>query len=281
MKFIERFCPRREMPYARLNTTATGNHHHHHHNHHHHNTHLLHHPNYPHHHQLPNQSAAEIQLQSLDANTLLLSHDKCVNYNAECLTGASPSPSGSSLDLEWECEYGDGNRSNHHQSWLPLAGGGAGGADGDVDDDDDGPDSLGNGVIGDIGAGETTIDEMSSCDDDGMSSGQSNKHTPTRKMKRSNMRDSNNLHKSLLQFKSIGVRDNIRAMSKTSGSHISTPDSLEWDVQEEEQTYKSETDDGLDMQTLELLEEIECWKNRTLDETSPRTDHPATSFMDS
>lgn len=258
MKFIERFCPRREMPYSRLNTTATGNHHH---------PHLPHHPHYPHHHQIPNQSAAEIQLQSLDANTLLLNHDKCVNYNPESLTGASPSPSGSSLDLEWECEYGNGNQSNHHQSWLPLAGGGGGGS---------GSTGCTNNGVNDIGAGETTIDEMSSCDDDG----QSNKLTPTRK-KKSNMRDSNNLHKSLLQFKSIGARDNIRAMSKASGSHISTPDSLEWDVQEEDQTYKSETDDGLDIQTLELLEEIECWKNRTLDETSPRDDHPITHFIDS
>lgn len=153
-----------------------------------------------------------------------------------------------------------------------------------MDDDDGdangcaGSDGLVTG-INEIGAGETTIDE-SSCDDDAMPSV---KLTPTSRRKKGNMRDNNNLHKSLLQFKSIALRDNVRKMptKNNSGSHISTPDSLEWDVQEEEQTYKSETDDGLDLQTLELLEEIECWKNRTLDETSPRDDHPATHFIDS
>lgn len=224
MKFIERLCPRREMPYSRLNTNTSN------------------------HIQIPNPSA-EIQLQSLDANTLLLHHDKSVNYNP----GASPSPSGSSLDLEWECEYGNGNQAGggNHQSWLPIPGN---------------------------AAGDTTIDEMSSCDDDGgLSSGHSKPNTPTQKRKSN--KESNNLHKSLLQFKSIGPGQNIRAMSKTSGSHISTPDSLEWDVHEEEQTYKSETEDSLDIQTLELLQEIEWLKNRTLDETSPK--EPGTTILDS
>lgn len=212
MKFIERFCPRREMPYSRLNTS-----------------------NNP---QIPNPSA-EIQLQSLDANTLLLHHDKSVNYHPESLTGASPSPSGSSLDLEWECEYANAHQAN--QSWLPLPG----------------------------GAGDTTIDEMSSGDDDDIVDGSSSDHsknTPTRKLKSN--RKSNSLQKSLLQFKPIGPCQSMRAMPKTGGSHISTPDSLEWDVQEEEQTYKSETEDSLDIQTLELLQEIEWLKNRALDETA-------------
>lgn len=215
MKFIERFCPRREMPYSRLNTSN--------------------------HIQILNPST-EIQLQSLDANTLLLNHDKNLNYNPESLTGASPSPSGSSLDLEWECEYANAAQAN--QSWLPLPTG---------------------------AAGDTTIDEMSSGDDDGMSS-EPSKNTPTRKMKIS--KQNNNLHKTLLQFKSIGPGSNIRPTSKTSGSHISTPDSLEWDVQEEEQTYKSETEDSLDIQTMELLQEIEWLKNRALDETSPMNPEP-------
>lgn len=59
---------------------------------------------------------------------------------------------------------------------------------------------------------------------------------------------------------------NQRTSSRSSWSHISTPDSLEWDVNGDEQQYKSE-DDLLDNETMELLHEIEWLKNRALNET--------------
>lgn len=52
----------------------------------------------------------------------------------------------------------------------------------------------------------------------------------------------------------------------SSWSHISTPDSLEWDVHEDDRKFKSE-EDLLDQETIDLLQEIERLKNRALNET--------------
>lgn len=54
--------------------------------------------------------------------------------------------------------------------------------------------------------------------------------------------------------------------SVASWSHISTPDSLEWDIDDQDQNFKSE-DDSLDLETKDLLQEIELLKNRVLSET--------------
>ncbi|XP_053958525.1 uncharacterized protein LOC128863416 [Anastrepha ludens] len=55
--------------------------------------------------------------------------------------------------------------------------------------------------------------------------------------------------------------------SHNSWSHISTPESLEWDQDEEQQRQLRVEDDNLDHETLELLHQIEQLKNRVLDET--------------
>lgn len=55
--------------------------------------------------------------------------------------------------------------------------------------------------------------------------------------------------------------------SHNSWSHISTPESLEWDQDEEQQRQLRLEDDNLDDETLELLHQIEQLKNRVLDET--------------
>nr|XP_036215924.1 uncharacterized protein LOC106621900 [Bactrocera oleae] len=55
--------------------------------------------------------------------------------------------------------------------------------------------------------------------------------------------------------------------SHNSWSHISTPESLEWDQDEEQQRQLRVEDDNLDDETLELLHQIEQLKNRVLDET--------------
>lgn len=52
--------------------------------------------------------------------------------------------------------------------------------------------------------------------------------------------------------------------SIASCSHISTPESLEWDVDQDQ--LKSDND-SLDLETKELLYEIEQLKNRVLNET--------------
>lgn len=58
-----------------------------------------------------------------------------------------------------------------------------------------------------------------------------------------------------------------RNSSHNSWSHISTPESLEWDVDEEQQRQMRVEDDGLDHETLKLLHQIEQLKNRVLYET--------------
>lgn len=59
----------------------------------------------------------------------------------------------------------------------------------------------------------------------------------------------------------------LRNGSKSnSWSHISTPESLEWDVHEDDPKFKSE-EDLLDQETIDLLQEIEWLKNRALNET--------------
>lgn len=55
--------------------------------------------------------------------------------------------------------------------------------------------------------------------------------------------------------------------SHNSWSHISTPESLEWDQDEEQQRQLRVEDDNLDVETLALLHQIEQLKNRVLDET--------------
>lgn len=52
-----------------------------------------------------------------------------------------------------------------------------------------------------------------------------------------------------------------------SWSHISTPDSMEWDVVTEDNRLKSEDCDSVDQDTRDLLYEIEQLKNRALQET--------------
>lgn len=97
---------------------------------------------------------------------------------------------------------------------------------------------------------ETTIDDISSDDDD---SSLEIKKTSTEKQQ-------NELEMNVCR------RIIRKPSSRTSWSHISTPESLEWDVNEEENKFKSE-EDLLDNETIELLHEIEWLKNRALNET--------------
>ncbi|KAJ6649219.1 hypothetical protein Bhyg_04453 [Pseudolycoriella hygida] len=97
---------------------------------------------------------------------------------------------------------------------------------------------------------ETTIDDISSEDDDS-----------SMEVKLTSKDTRNELEMNVCRR--IVYR---KPSSRTSWSHISTPESLEWDVNEDEHKYKSE-DDLLDNETIELLQEIEWLKNRALNET--------------
>lgn len=101
---------------------------------------------------------------------------------------------------------------------------------------------------------ESTIDDLSSDDDD--SSSMDNKNTSIEK------------HENQLEMNVCRriYANRHRKPSSRSWSHISTPESLEWDVNDDEHNFKSE-EDLLDNETIELLHEIEWLKNRALNET--------------
>lgn len=66
---------------------------------------------------------------------------------------------------------------------------------------------------------------------------------------------------------SIECSAKVHERKATSWSHISTPDSMEWDVVTEDNRLKSEDCDSVDQDTRDLLFEIEQLKNRALQET--------------
>lgn len=64
-----------------------------------------------------------------------------------------------------------------------------------------------------------------------------------------------------------GRKTESRASGSDHWSHRSTPDSLEWDVNEADHERFQSNEDLLDTDTMELLQEIEWLKNRALSET--------------
>lgn len=170
----------------------------------------------------------DIQLHCLDPNTLLSIHNKNRRL-PESIDDAS-SLANSSLDLEWEHE-------KHNTSWLMLQ------------------------------------EDYSSDSDDNASTSEMSRRTSTKLNSRQTLNQKNgpgtvsssrqSSRQDLLPRK---VKYSRRPKSHNSWSHTSTPDSLEWDVHEDDQKFKSE-EDLLDHETMELLHEIEWLKNRALDET--------------
>lgn len=172
----------------------------------------------------------DIQLQNLDAHSLLISKgDRNFSYRQDIPSATNSSPASSSLDLEWEHEYNN----THSHSWLMLP-------------------------------QEITIDEMSSENDDSSSSSATSTSNSSK--------NSSRHRKSMVNLTapkhstSMQRQNTKRISSKSSWSHISTPDSLEWDANVDDNQLKSE-EDFFDNETMELLQEIEWLKNRALNET--------------
>lgn len=187
--------------------------------------------------QLPCDS---IQLQCLDVGSLLKMNErrdyKRLQYDSATET---PSFAGSSLDLQWEHEYNENHQQQATYSWC------------NSNDDSSSSNSDENGCsieLSQITSSNTKLNQ------------QNNNFQPvtrgTRRMRNHSIRCSST---SRLDF------DN-KTKSNNSWSHISTPDSLEWDVHEDDEKFKSE-EDSLDRETVELLNEIEWLKNRALIET--------------
>lgn len=182
-------------------------------------------------------STNDIQLQCLDASSLILLHNRNLDIPYEPMTETT-SPAGSSLDLEWEHEYAG---TSFNLAWLHPR-------DETTTTFDDGS-SVG-------GAGDDDENSLSEYSKN-TSNYRINHISRSRKIK--NRENDLNLK--------IKTDSNSRSMSRSSWSHRSTPDSLEWDTHEDDQKLKSE-DDALDLETIELLQEIEWLKNRALNETS-------------
>lgn len=215
-KFLERFWAHQDMRYSRLNKSS--------------NT-------------TANPSTYDIQLQNLDAHSLLISKtDRNFAYRQDIPSATNSSPASSSLDLEWEHEYN--NSQQHHSSWLMLP-------------------------------QEMTIDELSSENDcstntssSTSSSSSSNSLTYSKSMiKQNHSKKLSTISNQQQQQENTNYHRHRRvSSSKASWSHISTPDSLEWDVNDHDNQLKSE-EDFFDNETMELLQEIEWLKNRALNET--------------
>lgn len=172
---------------------------------------------------------SDIPMHCLDPNTLLSIHNRN-RHRPESIDDVS-SLANSSLDLEWEHE-------KHNTSWLMLQ------------------------------------EDLSSCSDDNGSTSEISRHTSNTKLNRRQLPNQINGPGSVCSSRQSSRQDILphrgkygrRPKSHNSWSHISTPDSLEWDVHEDDQKFKSE-EDLLDHETMELLHEIEWLKNRALDET--------------
>lgn len=188
----------------------------------------------------------DIQLQCLNVSSLILIHNRKLDNPTESVTQAT-SPGGSSLELEWEHEYAgtSTNMSWHRlrdETTTTFADGISDryAVDGDEEDDDN-------------------DDENSSSEHSKNTSNYRFNHISRSRRVKSRENDFNNKTK---------TDSNTRSVSRSSWSHRSTPDSLEWDIHEDDQKLKSEIDDTLDIETIELLQEIEWLKNRALNETN-------------
>ncbi|XP_055907464.1 uncharacterized protein LOC129942509 [Eupeodes corollae] len=233
-QFVDKFMERQDLNYSRLSKT-------------------------------PTTDLTDIQLQSLDAQTLLVTAAANNVTTTNTFVPAVSSRTSSSLDLEWEHEYGQHN--HHHsnsnrglsRSWLFIDG-----AEADTN--------------GDIDGGETSDDNKPlfnsppSDDSRGVILGKQhlNRAFNDGQLMTSQMAKSNS---NLQQQHQQQQQSNFtRTSSRTSWSHISTPESLEWDIDEDQTNRMRLEDDNLDHETLELLHQIEMLKNKVLNETGDGLD---------
>lgn len=194
-----------------------------------------------------------IQLQCLDVGSLLKMNERRDYKRLQCdsLTEGTLSFAGSSLDLEWEHEYDAIERMQSSQdeaqnSWY------------NSDEDSSSSSNEEKGRSIELSQFSSPTNRLNR---------QNNNYQPINTNTNSNRWHSRQRRKSLNRSISTTKLDHNIKMKKTKNfSHTSTPDSLEWDVHEDDHKFKSE-EDSLDQETVELLNEIEWLKNRALIET--------------
>lgn len=197
---------------------------------------------------LPNDA---IPMQCLDVGSLLKFNERRDYQRLQCesITEGTVSLIGSSLDLEWEHEHG-GDDDDHRQlpaSWHCSQ-------------------NSSSSSSSEAGGCEQSI-ELSQMF--AANTRQPQQHRVN--TRRHQQRQMPNLSRPASATNLDGYNG---GKSNSSWSHISTPDSLEWDVQEDDRKFRSE-EDSLDRETVELLNEIEWLKNRALLETSGEADWSA------
>lgn len=191
------------------------------------------------------KSGSEIQLQCLDAHSLLLvSKDGNARRNGyhDLNTDMTSTP-GSSLDLEWENDYGGG-----YQGSGPWAS--------TESRDPQQPHPYPN-----------PLDPVFKVEEWSTLKRSKDRINLIRRQDRL-PRTPDHPGESYIPGAGAGCpgTPSLRSYAGSASSHISTPeDSLEWDVDQDRQ-LKSENE-SLDLETKELLAEIEQLKNRVLNET--------------
>lgn len=231
-KFLERFWAHQDMRYSRLNkksskSTKTTT--------------------------TSTTTSYDIQLQNLDAHSLLISKtDRNFAYRQDLPSATNSSPASSSLDLEWEHEY---NNSQNH-SWLMLP------QEMTIDEMASENDCNTSTSASSSSSGTSTSSSSSSS-----SSKHSLRHNKKSMIKQNLSKKLTTIHHHRHHHQQASINNHNRVSpSKASWSHISTPDSLEWDVNDHDNELKTE-EDFFDNETMELLQEIEWLKNRALNET--------------
>lgn len=191
-----------------------------------------------------------IQLQCLDVGSLLKMNERRDYKRLQCdsMTEGTMSFAGSSLDLEWEHEYDAAERNESQEepknSWY------------NTEEESSSSSGDENGRSIELSQFSTSSIRLNR---------QNNNYQPVNTKKRWHSRQKRkDLNRSTSTTKLDG--SDTKRKRKTNWSHTSTPDSLEWDVHEDDQKFKSE-EDSLDHETVELLNEIEWLKNQALIET--------------
>ncbi|XP_030376668.1 putative mediator of RNA polymerase II transcription subunit 26 [Scaptodrosophila lebanonensis] len=184
---------------------------------------------------LQNESTnADIQLQNLDVFKLLNTTTPNKETELQSYTRIASSRASSSLDLEWEHEYAQLRQQQQYPQQQQLT--------------MHTPPPMVNPQ-----QHYTSLDQL----------------TTTASLNASQVRLATRQQRAGIQRQGYFARTSCGSSTQNSWSHISTPESLEWDIdaEQEQQRQLRLEDDNLDDETLKLLHQIEQLKNHVLQET--------------
>ncbi|XP_017860465.1 PREDICTED: uncharacterized protein LOC108612081 isoform X1 [Drosophila arizonae] len=187
---------------------------------------------------LQNDSAlTDIQLQNLDVHKLLnATTTSSKETDLQNYTHMASSRASSSLDLEWEHEYSQLRQyqQRQHKEQQPQQ--------------DTPPRGASQPCY-------SSLDQLTTAASLAASHG---RHAAARQARLSGQR-----------YGGSFTRTSCCSSTQNSWSHISTPESLEWDIdaEQEQQRQLRQEDDNLDEETLKLLHQIEQLKHHVLQET--------------